>query len=48
MHSAACAGSTEDEHQLALESIAAAGATVDQTPAKSAISRRGSTVRQCP
>ena len=29
VHSAACAGSTEDEHQRALESIVAAGATVD-------------------
>ncbi|WP_170945827.1 MULTISPECIES: cysteine hydrolase family protein [unclassified Rhodococcus (in: high G+C Gram-positive bacteria)] len=48
VHSAACAGSSEDEHQRALESIAAAGATLDGTPAKPATSRRGSTVRQCP
>ena len=29
VHSDACAGSTEDEHQRALESIAAAGATLE-------------------
>ncbi|CCQ14067.1 Isochorismatase family protein [Rhodococcus sp. AW25M09] len=29
VHSAACAGSTEDEHQRALESMVAAGATVE-------------------
>ncbi|WP_032378695.1 cysteine hydrolase family protein [Rhodococcoides fascians] len=32
VHSAACAGSTEAEHQRALESMVVAGATVDWTP----------------